>query len=188
MTAALVGSRARPWPKWPAVLSGTLLLVPLACAPSPSRPPSQSIVTVGVVRSFEEYADRVIVRFVGGRVWERPKDQYRVTYVFGESPDLLVAGQDAEGTYILLIGGLPWLPKECRFTIGHGGRDWGDAIEAEGLLWQKSPIYPPNSLSVGAAYPKEVQFCLDEQGRIESFVTRQPPGSDGAPVGSAQAP
>ncbi len=140
---------------------------------------------MGVVASFEEGATRLIVRLVGGRVWERPSGQYRVTYVFGESPDLLVAGQDAEGTYVMLIGGLPWLPKECRFTIGHGGRDWGDAIETEGLLWQKSPLFPPSSLSVGAEYPKEVQFCLDEQARVESLAVR-PPQSDGAPVGSAR--
>ena len=141
---------------------------------------------VGVVQSFEEYADRLIVRFVGGRVWERPKDQYRVTTISGESPDLLVAGQDAEGTYVMLIGGLDWLPEACRFTIGHGGRDWGDAIETEGLLWPKSPLFPPSSLSVGTGYPKEVGFCLDEQARVESFVSVRPPQSDGAPVGSAQ--
>jgi hypothetical protein len=141
---------------------------------------------VGLVRTTEEFADRLVVRLVDGRVWERRKDQFRMVYRFGTSPDLFVAGEDTQGTYTLLIGGLPGLPEGCH-AIGHGGRDWGDAIEAEGLLWQKSPIYPLNSLSVGAAYPKEVQFCLDEQARVESFVTVQLPSGDGAPVGSAQA-
>jgi hypothetical protein len=165
-------------------MMGAPLLL-LACSPSPSRPPPQTIETVGVVRSFEEGANGLVVQFVEGRVWERPKGQYRVSYDFGEVPQLLVAGQDDQGTYIMLIGGLPWLPEDCRFTIGRGGREWGDAIETEGLLWPKSPLFSLSSLSVGTEYPKDVQFCLDEQARIESFVTR-PQGSDEAPVGSAR--
>jgi hypothetical protein len=140
---------------------------------------------VGTIEATEEYADRFLVRLVDGRVWERPHDQFRVPYRLGSSPLLFVAGRDTQGTYILLIGSLPGLPDDCRYPIGHGGREWGDAIEAEGFLWQKSPSFPASAIPIGIAYPKSVQFCLDEQARVESSTSLQPPGSDG-PAGSAR--
>jgi hypothetical protein len=66
--------------------------------------------------------------------------------------DLFVAGIDGQGEYVLLIGGQDGLPEDCPYALRHGGRDWGDAIEAQGLLWLKANGFKSlngSSLAVG---------------------------------------
>jgi len=169
-----------------ALLCGVALLVASACqslTPS-SRPRSQVISTVGVVEDTEEHSDRLVIRLVGGQVWERPKDQFRIIYQAGSSPTLFVAGLDSKGTYVLLIGSLPGLPQECRYALGVSGRDWGDAVEAGGSLWPKAPNFR-GSVTVGMEYPKDVRFCLNDHAQVESAVVPSPSeGTDSVPSAS----
>lgn len=142
----------------------------------PTRPPLPILDTVGVLAGDEAYADHRVFRLTSGRVWDRPNEAFRIAYDRAARSTLFVAGADSEGVFVLLIGGQEGLPAACEHAIGYGGHDWGDAIEAEGFLWRKSPTYAGPVLSIGTELPTTVRVCLDERAQATTIVDIRPSG------------
>ena len=169
----------------------TLLAVAGACSVSlPVRPADQSIEKIGVVTGGTDSQDRTTYTFADGSAWDRPKDQYRVIYDLMGRQTLFVAGTDQDGTYVLLVGSQDGLPADCAYALRYGGREWGDAVESQGLLWPKAEAFTGLAVQpgVGAEYPGNAGFCLDDRGQVTAVYLAEP-GSDGpVPVGSATAP
>lgn len=163
------------------MLSLLLLLATLtwSCepvAPAPTRPAAQAVDVVGVVASVDAGGDWIRYRLADGRVWERTTGAFRVVYDRGGPGGLLVVGHDGRGWYVVVAGSQEGLPAECRWAIGNGGREWGDAVEIEGLLWPRSAAF---STTVGTApiagtYPTAVRFCLNERGQLSTAVSQAP--------------
>jgi hypothetical protein len=147
--------------------------------PISTRPPLRDLETVGLLETEELYADHRVFRLKGGQVWDRPNDAFRVAYEQPAGSTLFVAGSDAEGTFVLLIGGQDGLPSTCEHAIGYGGRDWGNAIEAEGFLWTKSAAYAGPDLPIGAELPSTVRVCLNERAHATAVVDIRPSGDPG---------
>ena len=148
-------------------------------APIPTRPPFPNLETIGVLATQEIYADRRVFRLADGRVWGRSNEAFRIPYAQPAGSTLFVAGSDSLGTFVLLIGGQQGLPAECIHAIGYGGREWGDAIEAAGFLWRKSPVYSASALPVGSEYGTTTRFCLDDSARVTSLVVIGPTDDQG---------
>ena len=137
-------------------------------------PRSQTIQLVGVLRDTAIDADTTRYELEDGRIWQRQTDQFRVVYDHGGSGSLLVVGNDDEGDYVIVAGGIEGLPPECRWVIGPDGRDWGASVETIGLLWTKSPAFASSAAgnALGETYPSRTRFCLDAQARV--FTTTVP--------------
>jgi hypothetical protein len=135
--------------------------------PTPSLNP-QAIELVGVIRQTAVDTTNTRYELEDGRIWERPTDQFRVVYDHGGIGDLLVVGNDDQGEYVVVAGGIEGLPPECRWVIGPDGLDRGTSVETIGLLWQKGPAFAPsaNAGAIGDAFPSRTRFCLDDQARV----------------------
>lgn len=174
------------------LLSGALVVG--ACDQAvPTRPPDQQLDTVGTLADMSVGEDRAWYNLADGTTWSRPTDQFRVLYDLPSRTTLFVAGIDGQGEYVLLIGGMDGLPEDCPYALRYGGREWGDAIEAQGLLWPKANGFRAlngSSPAVGEEYPGDPGFCLDDQARVTSVYVVVPPSdpSTDQPAGSAAAP
>ena len=110
------------------------------------------------------------------------------------SRTLFVAGTDTEGTFVALVGSQDGLPDECPFAVRYGGREWVDAIESQGVLWQKAPGFERpgfesevNLPAGGDPYPDNAVLCLDGDARVSRvMLARRPTDDPGA--GSAAPP
>jgi hypothetical protein len=138
-------------------------------------PSPQAIELVGVIRQTAVDTDSTRYELEDGRIWQRPTDEFRVAYDHGGNGSLLIVGNDDEGEYVVVAGGIEGLPPECRWVIGPDGRDWGGSIESIGLLWTKSPAFvpPPAGVALGESYPSRTRFCLDEQARVSTTTVPQ---------------
>ncbi len=169
----------------------TLMAVVAACGVSlPVRPAAPMIDTIGVLSGINASTDRTTYTLADGRVWDRPNDQFRVAYDMPAAQTLFVAGADQDGTYVLLVGGQEGLPEDCPYALRYGGLDWGDAVESQGLLWPKAAGFTgiPDQPDVGADYPGNAGFCLDDHGRVTSVYLAEPGLGAPVPAGSAAAP
>ena len=175
----------------PLAVGLTLMAIAGACSVSlPVRPAAPSIEKIGIVTGVNAYTDRTTYTFADGSAWDRPNDQYRVIYDLMGRQTLFVAGTDQDGTYVLLVGSQDGLPVDCAYALRYGGRDWGDGVESQGLLWPKAAAFAGLAVqpTVGTEYPGNAGFCLDDRGQVTSVYLAEP-GSDGpVPVGSATAP
>ena len=119
----------------------------------------------------------------------RANDQFRLLYDMPGSRTLFVAGHDQQGTFVALVGSQDGLPVSCPFAVRYGGREWGDAIESQGVMWLKaagleSEVATP---ATGSAYPDGTVLCLDEEARVKSLLLVSPQSSDQEPAGSGAA-
>lgn len=175
-----------------ALLSSALIVG--ACGQAvPTRPPGQQLDTVATLAGLSVSEDRAWYDLADGTTWSRPTDQFRVLYDMPSTTTLFVAGVDGKGEYVLLIGGQEGLPENCPYALRYGGREWGDAVEAQGLLWPKANGFTAlngSSPGVGEAYPGNAGFCLDDQARVTSVYVVAPPAdsSTDQPASSAAAP
>jgi len=143
---------------------------------------------IGPLLNVNEGDSRTMFSLADGTSWARDNDQFRTLYDLRGENTLFVAGHDNQGDYVLLVGDQDGLPEDCKYALRYGGRDWGDSIESQGLLWQKAPGFSQEEAVVnsGEAYPENAGFCLDDQGRIASvYLARPPSASEGVPIGSA---
>lgn len=167
-------------------------LVATGCSPLAAvRPDPQTFQTVGILSGIHEANETTTYLFADGRIWDRPKDQFRLVYDLPAGETLFVAGQDKTGTYVLLIGGQEGLSPDCPHALRYGAREWGDAIESQGYLWHKADSFAvlTPSPGVGAEYPGSAIVCLDAEANVTAVLQLTPPeGSEAAPVGSATAP
>lgn len=154
------------------LLAVATLVVACGEAKPAQRPSPPALEAVGVVVDELYFDDRTVFKLVDGTVWERRNDQFRFRYQYSARSTLFVSGTDAEGTYVYLIGGSRDIPAECRHAIGWGGREWGDGIEVEGLLWMKAPAFSTSvdPVPVGIEYPTTIRFCLDDRARVIAAV------------------
>lgn len=94
-----------------------------ACRPPDriaSPPPFPNLDVVGVLDRQEIHADHRVFVLVDGRVWDQPNDSFRVTYEQPAGSTLFVEGSDAQGVFVLLVGGQDGLSPDCSHAIGHG--------------------------------------------------------------------
>jgi hypothetical protein len=170
-------------------LALTVIVVSTACStPVPVRPPPQALEVVAPLLSVSEFETRTMYSLTDGTSWTREKDQFRVLYDLPGVNTLFVAGRDAQGEYVLLVGDQDGLPDGCAYALRYGGRDWGDSIEAQGLLWPKAPGFDDSAAAVqsGQAYPTNAGFCVDDQASVTSVYLAEPlDGSGQAPAASA---
>jgi hypothetical protein len=127
--------------------------------------------------SSSEGDERTTYSLVDGRTWVRPNDQFRILYELQSGATLFVAGSDNDGEYVLLIGGQDGLPAACRYALRYGGRDWGDSIESQNLLWEKAPAFVGLNgpdLQSGSAYPDNAGFCLNDKAQVTSVYLAEP--------------
>jgi hypothetical protein len=135
-------------------------------------PSPQAITLVGVIRHTAVDEDSTRYELEDGRSWERPTVAFRVAYDNGGNGSLLIVGNNDEGEYVVVAGGIEGLPPECRWVIGPDGRDWGRSVESIGLLWPKGPNFAVSSggVALGKPYPSRTRFCLDEHARVTTTV------------------
>jgi len=153
---------------------------------TPTEPASPSIDTVGQLVGLREYGDRVVYQLDDGRV-EREKGYFRVAYDLTAGDTLVVAGSDGLGAFVALIGRPDGAPTGCEHVMRYGGREWGSAIESQGILWQKAPAFKADVPipRVGEQYPASALLCLNDQARVVSvrllpLLPPQPEGSASA--------
>ena len=103
-----------------------------------------------------------------------------------------MAGTDAEGSFVALVGSQDGLPDECPFAVRYGGREWVDSIESQGVVWQKAPGFERpgfesevNLPAAGDPYPDNAILCLDGDARVTRVMLARPPTDDPGAVGSA---
>ena len=142
-----------------------------------SPPPFPTLDLVGVLDRQEIYADHRVFVLANGRVWDQPNDSFRMAYERPAGSTLFVQGSDAQGVFVLLVGGQDGLPPDCRHAIGNGGVDWGNAVEAAGFLWRKAPDYAGPVVPVGTEIGTSSRFCLDDLGRVSSLAALDTGGS-----------
>lgn len=175
-----------------ALLALLVGLVAAGCSPfAATRPGAQTFEAVGILTGLSEGDTRITYTLADGRVWDRPKDQFRIVYDMPAGETLFVAGQGQGGTYVLLIGGQQGLPADCPYSLRYGGREWGDAIESQGYLWRKADTFAvlTPTPGVGAEYPGNAIVCLDAEANVTAVLQLTPPdSSEPAPAGSANAP
>lgn len=175
-----------------ALLTLAVGIVATACSPlAATRPDDQRFEAVGILSDLREGATRITYTLADGRVWDRPKDQFHIVYDLPSRETLFVAGQDKDGTYVLLIGGQQGLPADCPYSLRYGGREWGDAIESQGYLWHKADMFAvvTPSPGVGADYPSNALLCLSADAEVTAVLRATPPdGTEPVPAGSAKAP
>ncbi len=175
-----------------ALLTLAVGMAAAACSPfATTRPSDQTFEEVGILSGLREGDARITYTLADGRVWDRPKDQFRIVYDMAGGGTLFVAGRDTEGPYVLLIGGQQGLPLDCPYSLRYGAREWGDAIESQGYLWRKADSFAvlTPSPGVGAEYPGSAIVCLDAEANVTAVLQVTPPeGSEPAPAGSAAAP
>lgn len=133
-------------------------------------PSAQAVELVGVIANTVVDTETTRYELEDGRVWQRPTEDFRVVYDQGGNGSLLVVGNDDEGEYVVVAGGIEGLPPECRWVIGPDGRDWGGSVESLGLLWAKSPGFtaPEPPVAIGDTYASRTRFCLDDMARVSS--------------------
>ena len=163
-----------------------------ACGTAPlTRPPAAALDVVGPLQNVSEFESRTQYSLVDGTVWARPNDRFRVLYDMPGSNTLFVSGHDSQGEYVLLVGDQDGLPEGCVYALRYGGRDWGDSIESQGVMWTKAEDFvglDGKPLTSGADYPTNAGFCLDQQARVTSVYLAEPPEGSQAPAGSAAVP
>jgi hypothetical protein len=154
---------ARMWLRLGSILFTVAALA--ACGQqTPSRPSPIAIHTIGLLADEQVYKDHTVYVLADGRRWDRPNAAFRIAYQAQSDSTLFIAGEDGQGTYVLLVGGQDGLPADCKHAIGNGGVDFGDGIAAEGFLWRKAPTY--QGAPSGTVYPSTIRFCLDDEGRV----------------------
>lgn len=65
------------------------------------------------------------------------------------------------------------LPADCWLAgIGTVGREWGAAIEIDGVFWRKATGFKASGTVPrhGDQYPGSTRFCFDAQARVTSVV------------------
>jgi hypothetical protein len=172
------------------VLAMVAVLVAGCGGTSKVRPTAPALETVGVLATVKEFDDRTEYSLTDGITWSRPKSAFRLVYDFPAGSTLFVSGTDAAGTFVYLIGRQEGLAADCQHALRYGGSDWGDSIEAQGLLWTKAPDFtglPEAPSGTGWAYPDSVGFCLDDQARVTSVYVASPPTGTPQPAGSGRS-
>lgn len=170
------------------LVAASLALVVLLGCGTPRPAPSQ-IETAGELVSSSASEGQSLYSLADGTSWVRPNDQFRVLYDMPGTRTLFVSGTDGQGTFVALVGSQDGLPADCPFAVRYGGREWGDAIESQGIMWRKAPeldsaIPTPAS---GADYPDNAILCLDSEGSVVRLIVATPPSGEPQPAGSAQA-
>jgi hypothetical protein len=158
-----------------------------AVRPTASRPALQAFDTVGLLAGVAEHADKVVYSLLDGRTWERPKDQFRVAYDLSSRSVLFLSATDADGTFVWLIGTPEGVPTDCKHVVRYGAREWGDAIESQGVLWPKAANFASTIPipAVGETYPSAAFLCLDDHAQATSVMQNVPPADSSPPVGWA---
>lgn len=160
-----------------AIVVSLVALSVVTCGQVPRRPAGPQLDVVSPLLGQTISEDRVWYTLGNGTTWSRSVGQFRVLYDLPSTTTLFVAGTDEAGEYVLLIGGQDGLGPDCPYALRYGGREWGDAIEAHGLLWPKATDFrTPDGLgaSVGEMFPGNVGFCLDDAAFVTSAYLAEP--------------
>lgn len=174
------------------VVSGCQSVGPAPATPqrAASRPVAPTLDVAGELSTVHDAGATVTYFLKDGRTWSRPSAQFRVAYDMSSDRTLIVAGEDAQGSFVALIGSQPGLPADCVFALRYDGVDWGDSIESQGILWRKTPAFATLSgpIAPGTSYPDSTIFCMSGTGEAMWAIQIHPPGTGSAPVQSAAAP
>ena len=135
------------------------------------REPSPVVERVGLIAAEEIHATNRTCRLSDGRVWEAQNGTFRILVDSGGGRRLLIAGRDATGTWLAVLGHQDGVPDDC-FVSNQRGREWPDAIGLLGFAWPKRGGFQAGGLKVatGFRYPDGTRFCFDEHGQVARAI------------------
>lgn len=149
-----------------------LTVVVAACSTQPSPPPAPSFEAVGRLASLTVAGPVHTYSLEDGRTFELDSESVRILFEGGPGSPVVVGTQGDQrfvGVFVRQDG----LPADCWLPgIGAVGREWGAAIEIDGVVWSKGPGFKAGGTVPGRGdrYPSSTRFCFDAQARVTGVV------------------
>ena len=151
----------------------TLVVVALAaCSPPASPPPAPSFEAIGRVAAMTVAGPIHTYILEDGRTFEVDAQGVRILFEGGVGSPIVV-GTQGDLRFVAVFVHQDGLPADCWLPgIGADGREWGTAIEIDGVLWSKGPGFVADGPipARGDPYPSSARFCFDAQARVTRVV------------------
>lgn len=155
----------------------------------PDAPWPPLLQTIGILAGLREDAGTFAYTLIDGRTWTRVKDQFRIRYDMASDRTLFVAGNDEQGSYVLLIGSQQGV---CRIrvctpsdTAGASGAIRSRAGDSCGARARHSRVSIRASPSARSALSERCRACLDNAATVTGVLRATPEGGISMAAGAS---
>jgi hypothetical protein len=143
-----------------------------ACSPQASPPPAPSFEAIGRVAGMTVAWPIHTYVLEDGRTFEVDAEGVRILFEGGGGSPIVV-GTQGDARFVAVFVHQDGLPADCWLPgIGAVGREWGTAVEIDGVLWSKAAGFVADGPipARGDTYPSSARFCFDAEARVTRVV------------------